>query len=300
MARVDAFLAYAERHRATDLHLRPDSAPVMRRAGDLVPLPHRPLSAREVRQLTDETLGECDRATLAAGGETVAIHVAGANRYRVSAIADSGDTTVVFRALPASDALECPTALDACVHGRAGLIWIGGPTGSGRTTIAGAALRAAVSRTGRRLIAISAVSELVPDSQSGLVAHRAVRPIREATAWARAIRHARLEGADVIAVDDPVGTEALCAVVGAAASTIVIATFRGNDPERSLRAAATRLDAASRRQLAGVLQLICGRSRRWTSVDDTTSSIAVHAPEPRLLRALAGLPALTETRSVAP
>src|SRR3990170_4895931 len=137
---VNELLKVSVERKASDLHLKVGSPPVMRIDGRLIPM-------IEQRRITQE-----DAVTIASGIMTpaqkerfrvkneidVAYSVPGLGRFRVNIFQQRGTVGVVLRVIPMKilgiDELNLPKVLEKIAMENRGLILVTGTTGSGKST----------------------------------------------------------------------------------------------------------------------------------------------------------------------
>lgn len=123
----------------SDLHLTIDSPPMVRHRGEIEPLDNEPLSAEEIRQIAYSLLSEEQRKRFQESKDVDFVFFPfPGSRYRVSIYQQKGFPEVVFRNIPpiikTRTELGLPDVIEDLCRLRSGLIFITGPTGSGKTT----------------------------------------------------------------------------------------------------------------------------------------------------------------------
>src|SRR5438105_4570497 len=139
MARIDSFLRLVVEQGASDLHFDAGKVPLIRHHGDLIPLPFRPVSEGEARRFLFEMLGADERERFETTQELDLLYaLPSVGRFRVNMFVQSHGYGAAFRIIPDRppllDALGFPPVVRQLTTLQSGLVLIGGPTGSGKTT----------------------------------------------------------------------------------------------------------------------------------------------------------------------
>src|SRR5581483_1385404 len=136
----DRLLATSLERGASDLHLKPNSPPVLRVHGRLLPQPDLGVvTAQDMEAVARRTLNERLYGQLRDGREVdVAYAVPGFGRFRVNMFLATGSIRAVLRAIPTRkprfDELGLPAVLEKLSMERRGLILVTCITGSGKST----------------------------------------------------------------------------------------------------------------------------------------------------------------------
>ena len=206
----------------SDLHLAAGHPPHVRLAGRLEPVEgHDVLGPDDVRRCLGHLL-EAEHWQSIDRGETLDVvrPVAGLARFRVNAYPTSQGLAAVLHLIPwkvpALTTLGLPAVVTQIAQLPAGLVLVGGSTGSGRsTTLASLFDAARTSRAGHAMTIESSVEFVLTDGP-GLVSQREVGP--DAAARVAALREANRQDVDIVLVDDLDDLDVLTEALAAAAS----------------------------------------------------------------------------------
>lgn len=202
-----------------DLILEAGLKPHAKRLGQVRPMSPEVLSAEEVQNmvgaiLTPEQIAELEKNdldfsyTLAARGL----------RFRVNVFQHRAGLGAVFRKiraeLPALESLGLPPAVQALADLPHGLVLVGGPTGSGKSTTLAALISHINARYARHVITIEDPIEAVHPRMTGLVNQREVGT--HAKSFERALRATLREDPDVILVGEMRDVETMRFAIAAA------------------------------------------------------------------------------------
>ena len=225
MARIDSFLRLVVEQRASDLHFTAGSAPLIRHHGELIPLPFRPLSEAESRRFLSEMLSPEERGRLEQEQELDLLYpLPGVGRFRANLFVQNNGWGAAFRIIPDSpprlDDIGLPPSVRSLCQLRSGLVLIGGPTGSGKTTTL-AAIVDDINRTARRhILTVEDPIEFLHEPILSAITQRQVGT--HVDSFAEALRSALRESPDVLVVGELRDAETLMLAVQAAETGVLV------------------------------------------------------------------------------
>jgi twitching motility protein PilT len=190
---------------ASDLHLRADQPPMLRRQGDLAREPSEPISAERLETLLTSIMSAREIGEYREGGDTDwAYEIPGLARFRCNAGRDRHGAIAVFRIIPttvpSADDMGLSREVQNLCYLTKGLVVVTGPTGSGKSTTL-AALVDLVNRTrSDHIITIEDPIEFVHQSKKCLVTQRQVG--LHTRSFKQALRAALREDPDIILVGE--------------------------------------------------------------------------------------------------
>jgi twitching motility protein PilT len=158
-ARLEHWLRALVEAGGSDLLLVPGAAPSIRVDGRVRPLPDGPLDGVDVEEAVLSALPphakRMYRSTLIADAS---FRVAGLGRFRINLHRERGRAAAALRALPTRvprlSSLNLPPGIEQVTHLPRGLVLVGGPTGSGKTTTLAALVDEINRRAPRHIITI--------------------------------------------------------------------------------------------------------------------------------------------------
>ena len=280
---LDELLRRAVEARASDIHLKVGSPPVIRVDGDLQRMSDLPaLRPKDTEAIANSIFTPRAADTFAAGNEVdFAIGRQDLGRFRVNVYRQRGSVSVVMRrvvpGVPTLDRLGLPPIVRKLATEQKGLVLITGPSGSGRTTTL-AAIVEHINAT--RPVAIVTVEDpievLFPDKQA-VVTQREIGVDTES--YAEAIRRALRQDADVLMLSEITDPETASAAIGAAETGhLVLAAMHTADPadtiQRFVNFFPTAMQGIVRSQLGAYLKGIISQR-----LIDSTSGGRVLAAE---------------------
>jgi twitching motility protein PilT len=180
MADLDRILRFAVGENASDIHLKVDSPPMLRRYGTLAVEPSLPvLSAADLRSIVEqmadppqiERLDRQRQVDLGYGTPDL-------GRFRVNVYHQRGELRIAFRWIPTrirslAD-LGMPASVSTVATGSRGLILVTGTTGSGKSTTLAAMIDLLNKTEADHIITIEDPIEYVHVDQKSLVSQREV------------------------------------------------------------------------------------------------------------------------------
>ncbi|MGE9297318.1 MAG: type IV pilus twitching motility protein PilT, partial [Puniceicoccales bacterium] len=139
MAEIDALLKGMLDNDGSDLHLSVGSVPKIRASGSVQPLSDRPVTAQQMEKLLSQITSKQKWEHFVETRDLdLAYEIKGLARFRGSYFYNHWGQAAVFRQIPAKilsfDDLKLPDVLrDVCSY-KEGLVFVTGPTGSGKST----------------------------------------------------------------------------------------------------------------------------------------------------------------------
>ncbi len=238
MARIDSFLRLVVEQQASDLHFDAGKVPLIRHNGDLIPLPFRALTEAETRRFLLEILTPEEREKLEATQELDLLYaLPGVGRFRANMFFQSHGPGAAFRIIPdrppSLDMLGFPPVVKWFTTLASGLILIGGPTGSGKTTTLAACVNEINKTAQRHIITIEDPIEFLHDPVQSVITQRQVGAHIES--FAEAVRSALRESPDVLVVGEVREHETMqLALQAAETGVLVFGTLHTNSAPKTL------------------------------------------------------------------
>lgn len=203
---LDRLLVATARHGADDLMLAPGRAPLVKHLGEIQPITRGVLDEAEMERMVLPVLSTVQREALANGHDVdLSYDVPGFDlRYRINVFRQLSGLSAVFRRvrqdLPGLDALGLPEVVKRFADYPNGLVLVGGPTGSGKSTTLAALIGYINEHLGRHIVTIEDPIEFVHPQRESLVNQREVGS--HAPSFAAALRGTLRQDPDVILVGE--------------------------------------------------------------------------------------------------
>jgi len=204
--KIESLLRTLVGNKASDLHLRAGSPPLLRASGEIAPIPNEPaLSSEEIDAMLATLMLEQNRIEFKELNDTDFAHeIPGVARFRGNALRERKGTGAVFRAVPAAvvtvEQMGISQEVQRLCHLTKGLVLVTGPTGSGKSTTL-CALIDLINRTrSDHVITIEDPIEFVHESKKCLITQRHVGV--HTSSFKHALRAALREDPDIVLVGE--------------------------------------------------------------------------------------------------
>lgn len=229
---------YAARLRgASDIHLLPTLPPILRVDGRLQPWDGPGLSAGDMEALSERFLSPEERRLLERCGDVTTASMDAETPLRIHAARSAEGTTFTIRLLarevPRLEDLALPPAVAEVTARSAGLVLIGGPTGSGKSTTLAAIIASVSDTSAKKIVTIEDPIEYRIRSGRSIVVQRQVG--RDVTSFAQAVLGALRCDPDVIAIGELRDAPTVAAALTASETGhLVLATLHTGDAAQTV------------------------------------------------------------------
>ena len=236
---LSELLTISVNDKASDLHLSPGLAPLMRINGELTPMTdHPPLDADAIKILIDNSMSAEQLKQFEKEWELdYAVSVPSVANFRVNAFHMNNGIAAVFRVIPDKiptiDQLGLPPVFKDLLEMPNGLILVTGPTGSGKSTTLAAMVDYINARDASHIITIEDPIEFIHHSKKSLINQRQVH--RDTHDFAAALRSTLREDPDVILLGEMRDLETIrLALTAAETGHLVMATLHTSSAPRTI------------------------------------------------------------------
>ena len=232
-------LKIAVERKASDLHIKVGSPPVIRVDNRLIPLTEKPrVSQEEALRMISSVMNEEQRETFKAKHEIdLAYSVQGLGRFRANVFQQRSTIGMVMRVIPMKidsiEELNLPPVVEKLAMEARGLILVTGATGTGKTsTLATMVEHMNVHRTAHIITIEDPIEYLVRDKKC-LVNQREVGT--DTVSFAEALRSALRQDPDVILVGEMRDYETIStAILAAETGHLVLSTLHTVDATETI------------------------------------------------------------------
>ena len=231
--RLDGWLEELVRRAGSDLLLVAGAPPSFRIDGRVTPLSAPPLSGDEIEEAVVPALGRHARAQYREGGIADGSHrVRGVGRFRINLHRERGRAAATVRALPTQPprlaSLGLPSGVESLTRLARGLVLIGGPTGSGKSTTLAALVEEINRRDARHIVTVEDPIEYEHPHRSSVVEQIEIGI--DAPDFPTALRAAMRQAPDVVVVGEMRDPETmLIALAASETGHLVFSTVHTTD-----------------------------------------------------------------------
>lgn len=175
---IDDLFKVLFEHKASDLHIQPDSPPVLRISGELVTIGKEVLSGDDTTAILIPCLDNISRGKLEKYHEVDFAYQTNLGRFRVNMFLAQGGLSAAFRHLslriPTIDELVLPPILKKVSLIHNGLIIITGPAGSGKSTTLAAIIDHINENKRAHIITLEEPIEFVHKNKNSYITQREI------------------------------------------------------------------------------------------------------------------------------
>ncbi|MGH8945660.1 MAG: type IV pilus twitching motility protein PilT [Acidimicrobiia bacterium] len=239
MDSIDILLRNAAGMRASDIHLKVGSPPIVRVDGALRRLNGaEPLTPEDTRGFAEAMFTpRASKDYKENGAADFAYGLTDLGRFRVTAFSQRGSVSIVIRpVVPEArsfDELGLPSSLEKMASAKSGLVLVTGPSGSGKTTTISAMIDWVNTNKSCSIVTIEDPIEILHPDKRSIVVQREVGV--DTPHPAEALRSAMRHDADVIVVSELADAETAAAAMDASETGhLVISSMRTSDPAETI------------------------------------------------------------------
>ena len=203
---INALLTKAVQKKASDLHIKAGSHPIVRIDGALYMLQdEKRLTPDDTLSIASSVMNESQRATFKKDLEIDLAHsVPGLGRFRCNCYVQRGSVGAVFRAIPPDildiEELQLPVVINKISMEHRGLILVTGTTGSGKSTTLASMIGYMNSNRTGNIITIEDPIEFLHRDKKCIISQREIGT--DTTSFSKALRSALRQDPDVILVGE--------------------------------------------------------------------------------------------------
>ncbi len=249
--------------KASDLHLRVPSHPVMRIDGVLVPqtdLP--PIESKDV-EITLERITTPDQRSIFLKEKELgyAYSVSGLARFRVSIIRQRGTISISFRLvpfeIPTIEELGIPDEFRNAIDRQEGLILVTGPAGSGKSTTLAAIIDHLNKTEVRNIITVEDPIEYLYKNDKCIIAQRDIGD--DTQSMKTALKHAMQHDPDVLIIGNMADMDTISTAISAAeAGRLVLGVLYASNALQSVDCLKEVFPKEKQLQIAARLSRVLG------------------------------------------
>ena len=230
---INGFLRKAVEEGASDVHLRIDEVPVVRKDGKIVKTNYPLIKEKDISHVLNVVLPKYLRTKVQAAFDLdFSYEIRGVSRFRINLARQLGNTSLVFRIIPYEiptfEELRLPPAINTFARFNSGIVLVTGPTGSGKSTTI-ASLIDLINRNERKhIITIEDPIEFIYSNKNCIITQRQVEI--DTLSFPDGVKYALRQDPDVILIGEIRDIETLTSAMKAAETGhLVIASLHTND-----------------------------------------------------------------------
>ncbi len=236
---VQAFLELAVEKKASDLHLKAGTPPILRIDGALVETDYPDLTPSEVVEVALALMDDRQAQKFHDTNEAdFAYSVSGLGRFRANIFKQRGTVSVSIRRvlttdIPSFEELGLPPVLVNMIDGTRGLVLVTGPTGSGKTTTLAAMVDWLNHNKRLNVITIEDPIEIVHMDQKCIIHQREIGT--DTDNYQEALRHITRQDPDVILIGEMRDIETVSSAMNIAMTGhLVLSSFHTTDTAETM------------------------------------------------------------------
>lgn len=217
---IDELLGKLLDAKSSDLHLTANMPPMMRKNGDIEPIPgFQPLTSSQIQRMMFSIMTPEQQTTFQQTKDLdLAYSIPGRSRFRVNVLQQRGNIGSVIRVIPneikSLAQLGMPEGLADFAKLPRGLVLVTGPTGSGKSTTLAAIIDAANRERRDHILTIEDPIEFVHQNKNCIITQREVTV--DTASFAEGLRRALREDPDIILVGEMRDPETISIAITAA------------------------------------------------------------------------------------
>ncbi len=223
--------------KASDLHLVPGYAPMLRVDGELVALELALLDGPALEALLSPLLSPAQKTVFETNHELDFSYGFGQARFRVNAYFEKGLPAVSFRliplVIPGIDQLNLPKICHNFTTLHQGFVLVTGPTGHGKSTTIAAIIEEVNQKIGGHILTIEDPIEYVYSKAKGIISQREIG--FDTMSWSAALRAALREDPNVVLIGEMRDYETIAAALTIAETGhLVFSTLHTNSAAQTI------------------------------------------------------------------
>jgi twitching motility protein PilT len=229
---IEDILILAKKKDASDIHISPGNALMLRIDGELIPQSEVILKPQEIETILEPIMSNGQMNELNRVGELdFAFSLPGFARIRANVFRQRGTYAAAFRILsyevPSTEALGIPRSVVELTTRKRGLVLVTGATGSGKSTTLASLIEVIANRDRKNIITLEDPIEYLHTNKKAIVSQREIGC--DTVSYAAALRAALRQDPDVILVGEMRDLETIStAITAAETGHLVFSTLHTN------------------------------------------------------------------------
>lgn len=259
---INNFLTKAVQMGASDIHLRVDEHPIIRKNGKIVKVAMPQLTEDDINNIVNIIVPKTAKTRLNSAFDLdFSYEIKGVSRFRVNMSRQLGQSAIVIRSIPYEvkglEELNLPVALEQFAKLNNGIVLVTGPTGSGKSTTLASLIDYININYPKHIITIEDPIEFIFTNKKSIVSQRQVEI--DTPSFADGVKYALRQDPDVILIGEIRDKETIISALKASETGhLVFATLHTNDAVQTVNRIINMFDPQDRQyirsQLASTLR----------------------------------------------
>lgn len=230
---VNVFLRKAVSEGVSDVHLRIDEVPVVRKDGKIIKTNYPPIREKDISHVLNVVLPKYLRTKVQSAFDLdFSYEIKGVSRFRINMSRQMGNTALVFRIIPYDiptfKELRLPPALNLFSKFNSGIVLVTGATGSGKSTTIASLIDLINKNERKHIITVEDPIEFIYSNKNCIITQRQVEI--DTTSFPEGVKYALRQDPDVILIGEIRDLDTLTSALKAAETGhLVIASLHTND-----------------------------------------------------------------------
>lgn len=259
---INSFLASAVSKGASDVHLKVDEYPVIRKDGKIIKIDMPKLTEEDLSGIISTLVPKVARSQVNTAFDLdFSYEIKGLSRFRVNLNRQLGKSALVIRIVPYNikgiAELNLPVAVEQFSNLNSGLVVVTGPTGSGKSTTLASLIDYINIHAPKHIITVEDPIEFIFTSKKSIVSQRQVGV--DTPSFPDGVKYALRQDPDVILIGEIRDRETVeTALKAAETGHLVFATLHTNDAIQTINRIVNMFEPQDRHyirtQIAAVLR----------------------------------------------
>ena len=230
---IDSFLKKAVSIGASDVHLRVDERPMVRKDGEIIKIDMPPLTEENLTEILNALIPKTVKTRAQSAFDLdFSYEIKGVSRFRINMSRQLGKSALVIRNIPYTikkfEELNLPLAVEQFAHLNNGIVLITGATGSGKSTTIASLIDFININYPKHIITIEDPIEFIFTNKKSVVSQRQVEI--DTASFPDGVKYAMRQDPDVILIGEIRDKETIVSALKASETGhLVFATLHTND-----------------------------------------------------------------------
>lgn len=254
---INSFLKKAVSIGASDVHLRAEERPVIRKDGKIIKIDMPPLTEENINEVIATLVPKTAKTKANSVFDLdFSYEIKGVSRFRVNLSRQLGQSALVIRNIPYTiktfQELNLPIAIEQFAHLNNGIVLFTGPTGSGKSTTLASIIDYININYPKHIITIEDPIEFIFTNKKSIISQRQVEI--DTPSFPDGVKYALRQDPDVILIGEIRDRETITSALKASETGhLVFATLHTNDAIQTINRIVNMFDPQDRQYIRGQL-----------------------------------------------